>query len=114
MVRKPTHKALSGPTQEFMGNWETILVVDDVESQRELACRMLDKLGYRSKAVSGGAEAAEYLTEHTVDLMLLDMIMDPGINGLEAYQRIVKIHSKQKALYLVDLLKRMRLRMLKN
>jgi signal transduction histidine kinase/CheY-like chemotaxis protein len=82
---------------DYMGNGETILVVDDVESQRDISCRMLEKLGYKAKAVPSGEEAVEYLKENTVDLVLLDMIMDPGINGLQTYERIVKIHPDQKA-----------------
>jgi DNA-binding NarL/FixJ family response regulator len=32
-----------------------------------------------------------------VDLILLDMIMDPGISGRETYERVIKIHPNQKA-----------------
>jgi DNA-binding NtrC family response regulator len=39
-----------------------------------------------------------YLKEHTADLILLDMIMDPGINGRETYERIIEIHPNQKAI----------------
>ena len=91
-------KDLSIPIKDFKGDGETILVVDDVESQREISCKMLDTLGYKTKAVSSGEEAVEYLKEHTVDLILLDMIMDPGINGRETYERIIKIHPNQKAI----------------
>jgi nitrogen-specific signal transduction histidine kinase/CheY-like chemotaxis protein len=91
-------KALSIPIKDYKGDRETILVVDDEESQREISCKMLDTLGYKTKAVSSGQEAVEYLKENTVDLILLDMIMDPGINGLETYERIIKIHPKQKAI----------------
>jgi len=92
-------KALSAiPIKGYKGNQETILVVDDEESQREIACKMLDTLGYKAKAVSSGEEAVEYLTEHTVDLIVLDMIMDPGINGRETYERIIKIQPNQKAI----------------
>ena len=73
------------------------MVVDDVESQRDISCNILDTLGYKTNAVSGGEEAVEYLKENTVDLLLLDMIMDPGINGRETYERVIKIHPKQKA-----------------
>ena len=90
-------KDLSIPINDYKGDGETVLVVDDVESQREIACKMLETLGYKAKAVSSGEEAVEYLTEHTVDLILLDMIMDPGINGRETYERIIKIHPNQKA-----------------
>jgi signal transduction histidine kinase len=82
---------------DYKGNGETILVVDDVESQRDISCRMLEKLGYKAKAVSSGEAAVEYLKENTVDLVFLDMIMDPGINGLQTYKRIVRIHPNQKA-----------------
>ena len=84
--------------KDYKGNGETILVVDDVRSQREISCKMLDALGYKTKAESSGEEAVEYLKENTVDLILLDMIMDPGINGRETYQRIVEIHPNQKAI----------------
>jgi len=93
-----SEKALSIPIKDYKGNGETILVVDDVESQREIACKMLDSLGYKAKTVSSGEEAVEYLKEHIVDLILLDMIMDPGINGRETYERIIKIHPNQKAI----------------
>jgi len=91
-------KNLFIPIKDYKGNGETILVVDDVEIQREISCKMLDTLGYKTKAVSSGEEAVEYLKEHTVDLILLDMIMDPGINGRETYERIIKIHPNQKAI----------------
>jgi PAS domain S-box-containing protein len=91
-------KDLSIPIKDYKGDGETILVVDDVESQREISCKMLDTLGYKTKAVSSGEEAVEYLKEHTVDLILLDMIMDQGINGRETYEQIIKIHPNQKAI----------------
>ena len=91
-------KDLPGSLEDYKGAGETILVVDDIESQREITCNIPDVLGYTSKAVSSGEEAVEYLKEHKVDLILLDMIMDPGINGRETYERIIKIHPAQKAI----------------
>ncbi len=58
---------------------------------------MLNTIGYETKTVASGEEAVEYLTKHTVDLILLDMIIDPGISGLETYKRIIKVHPGQKA-----------------
>lgn len=83
---------------DYMGNGETVLVVDDVASQREISCRILDILGYRSVSVASGEAAVAYLKENAVDLLLLDMIMDPGINGHETYERIIKNHPGQKAI----------------
>lgn len=90
-------KALAAARESFRGRGETILVVDDIESQRDISCRMLDMLGYQTHAVASGEEAVDYLKTHTVDLVLLDMIMDPGINGRETYEKIVGIHPHQKA-----------------
>ncbi len=81
-----------------MGNGEAILVVDDVKEQRELATKMLTKLNYRVNAVASGEEAVEYLQDHTVDLVVLDMIMDPGMDGLDTYTKILEIHPHQKAI----------------
>ena len=61
-------------------------------------CKMLEALGYKTVAVSNGEEAVEYLKENTADLLLLDMIMDPGINGRETYEKIIKIHPGEKAI----------------
>jgi len=80
------------------GDGEKILVVDDLKNQQEISCRMLHELGYKTESVSSGTGAVQYLENHIVDLVLLDMIMDPGINGLETYQRILKIHPQQKAI----------------
>ncbi|MDA8123809.1 MAG: PAS domain S-box protein [Deltaproteobacteria bacterium] len=82
---------------EIMGGGEAILVVDDVESQREVAATLLEKLGYRPYAVPSGEAALEYLRENRVDLLLLDMIMDNGIDGLETYKRALAIDPHQKA-----------------
>lgn len=81
-----------------MGHGESILIVDDVEEQREIASVMLKKLGYSVTSVSSGEEAVEYMKTHSADLLVLDMIMDPGINGRETYERIIPIHSRQKAI----------------
>ena len=95
---KLSGKDLAITIEGFKGDGETILVVDDAESQRDISCKMLEIFGYKTKAVSSGEEAVEYLKENAVDLILLDMIMDPGINGRETYERIIKIHPKQKAI----------------
>ena len=60
--------------------------------------RMLDTLRYNALAFSSGEEAIEYLKEHKADLILLDMIMDPGMSGRDTYERIIKIHPHQRAI----------------
>jgi len=93
-----TEQDAAVPVSEYMGNGETVLVVDDVKGQRDLAVRMLSKLNYRVTSVSSGEEAVAYMTANQADLIVLDMVMDPGIDGMEAYRRILEIHPRQKAI----------------
>lgn len=98
-----TRKPLAGTKghasiELYRGEGESILVVDDVESQREIASALLSQLGYTVTAVSSGSEAVAFLNNHTVDLLILDMIMDPGIDGLETYRKVLEIHPDQKAI----------------
>ena len=81
-----------------LANGEKILIVDDINYQREIASCMLQKLGYATDAVASGEEAVEYIQNNEVDLIVLDMIMDPGIDGLETYRRIKKLRPDQKAI----------------
>ncbi|MDZ7260885.1 MAG: ATP-binding protein, partial [candidate division KSB1 bacterium] len=91
---KPPHI----PIEKYKGNGQTVLVVDDQENQRKITCALLTKLGYVAEAVSSGEEAIEYVKTRPVDLIVLDMIMDPGINGRETYEKIISIHPNQKAI----------------
>ncbi len=42
--------------------------------------------------LGSGEEAVTYLQDHVADLILLDMIMAPSIDGLETYKRILEIN----------------------
>ncbi|MBN1581866.1 MAG: response regulator [Anaerolineae bacterium] len=82
---------------DYRGN-ETVLVIDDLENQRQLATRLLTSLGYRVTAVTNGRAAIEYLQKNSVDILVLDMIMDDGFDGLDTYREIAKRHPGQKAI----------------
>jgi CheY-like chemotaxis protein len=88
----------SVPLDEYMGQGETILVVDDVMEQRELGQSMLTRLDYEVHTVSSGEAALDFLSHRPVDLVILDMIMEPGIDGLETYTRILESHPAQRAI----------------
>jgi len=88
---------VAGPLDALRGT-EKILVIDDVDDQREIARKLLEKLGYTVDVAACGEDALKYLSESRADLILLDMIMDPGIDGLETYRRILKIRPGQKAI----------------
>jgi CheY-like chemotaxis protein len=74
------------------------LIVDDVEQQRDVVSAMLEGLGYAVASVSSGEAAVEYMKTHPVDLVVLDMIMDPGIDGFETYRRIIQVKPGQKTI----------------
>jgi PAS domain-containing protein len=40
----------------------------------------------------------QYTQHHMVDLVVLDMIMDPGMDGLDTYAKILEIHPNQRAI----------------
>jgi CheY-like chemotaxis protein len=66
--------------------------------QRVLASRILEGLNYRVAVAASGESAVEYLKTNNVDLIILDMITDPGIDGLETYRRILEKQPRQKAI----------------
>jgi PAS domain S-box-containing protein len=98
-----TRKALSRknvpfPREKYMGRNESILIVDDVAEQREIASELLKKLGYTVTSVPSGEAAVDYLKTARVDLVILDMIMEPGMDGLETYRKILALNPGQKAI----------------
>lgn len=84
--------------QEYLGSGESILVVDDVLEQRKIASEILSELQYTVTSVASGEEAVDYMKTHSVELLVLDMIMEPGMDGLETYKKILDIHPGQKAI----------------
>ena len=82
----------------YRGRGERILVVDDEEGQREITSAILSRLGYAPVTAPGGEEAIRLLRKETVDLVVLDMIMDNGPDGLQTYREILKIRPGQKAI----------------
>jgi CheY-like chemotaxis protein len=55
-------------------------------------------LGYEVHTVASGEDALAYLNSHSADIILLDMIMEPGMDGLETYRRILKVNPRQRAI----------------
>ena len=97
-TNKAAHKKINISWDNYRGNGESILVVDDVLEQREFACTALSQLGYTVSAVSSGDEAIEYVKKDAPQLLILDMIMDPGIDGLETYKQILNFNPGQKTI----------------
>ena len=75
-----------------------ILVVDDEELLRDVACKLLKHLGYQVVTASDGLQACEYYEEHQreVDLVIVDMIM-PKVGGAECFRNLKKINPEVRA-----------------
>ncbi|MDQ1277813.1 MAG: two-component system, cell cycle sensor histidine kinase and response regulator CckA [Thermodesulfobacteriota bacterium] len=85
------------PIDDYRGT-ERVLVVDDIAEQRRIAAGILTKLGYKVVTVAGGEEAVAWIEQHEVDIVVLDMIMDPGIDGCETYRRLAEWNPDLKAI----------------
>jgi PAS domain S-box-containing protein len=97
----PAAKAQEPATEAFLGAGQIILVVDDVAEQREIAAGILQRLGYQAATAPSGEEALAYLNRQpdgAVAAVVLDMIMDPGMDGLDTYRHIARIKPDIKAM----------------
>ena len=76
-----TSTSIPIPIEEYQSKGEKILVIDDNKGQRNIAQRMLSKLGYEVTTVRSGEEAIKYLKKSKADLLVMDMILEDGIVG---------------------------------
>ena len=95
ITREPIDERLA---RELVGGTESILVIDDDPVQRRVSKNLLRALGYDVQIADSGEEALEMLREEPRDLLVLDMVMDPGIDGAETYRRVCEFRSDQKAI----------------
>ena len=84
--------------EDYLGQGETILVVDDSQKQRNLAARMMQRLGYDVQTADSGEAALDLIDGRSFDLVILDMIMDPGMDGLETFKQMRQITPRQRAI----------------
>jgi signal transduction histidine kinase len=77
---------------EVVRGTETILLAEDDEGLRSLACDVLDHLGYSVLLAKNGQETVQMYAANRdrIDLLLLDVMM-PQMGGPEAYERIRQI-----------------------
>ena len=99
-VTRQEQERLSKPLSQaaIRGRGEMVLVVDDIAEQRDIARSILVQLGYRAHAVDSGEDAMAYLKDNEADLLVLDMIMAPGMDGLDTYKAIRRDHPGQRAI----------------
>lgn len=71
----------------YQGQRQKILVVDDLNSNREVLVNFLTSLGFEIIEAKSGAEAIALAQEHQPDLLLLDLVM-PEMDGWSVTQHL--------------------------
>jgi PAS domain S-box-containing protein len=91
----------TAPSRELARGMETILVVEDNDIVRDVACSMLRRLGYRVLDADGGDAALRVAFGHAahVDLLLTDVVM-PKMNGKEIFMHLNAAVGGLKVLYM--------------
>ncbi|MEE9402721.1 MAG: PAS domain S-box protein, partial [Desulfobacteria bacterium] len=86
-------------TDRLIRGSETVLLVDDEDTIREVGQELLEAMGYRVLMASDGKEAIELYKKdrNDIDMVLLDMVM-PNMGGGDAYDRIKEINPDIKVL----------------
>ena len=64
-----------------------ILIIDDSSLARSSIRKILAPVGYEILEASSGAEGIKFLSEHSPDCILMDLLM-PGISGMEILEQL--------------------------
>jgi PAS domain S-box-containing protein len=86
---------------DSLAGTETILVVEDEDHVRNLACEILRIHGYNVLEASNGGSALLKCEKYKepIHLILSDVVM-PEMSGIELVDRLILIHSEMKVLYM--------------
>jgi two-component system cell cycle sensor histidine kinase/response regulator CckA len=100
-VDEPLTELKEEVSKEVPRGNEMVLIVEDEETVRKLAMRMLKGLGYRVLAAPEGGGALLLCEEfkEPIHLILTDVVM-PGMSGRKLVDRLKEIHPEMKVLYM--------------
>ena len=80
------------------GDGEIVLVVDDEMTQCKTACNLLKSLGYSPMKATNCEDAVEMCKNASVDIVLLDMVLEQGVSGRQIYEQMLHNNQNQKAI----------------
>ena len=93
VVADPVSRPVSGRKVRHLapGYAPQVLVADDLEENRQVLCGFLESIGCQVVLAHNGKEAVDRFGAQRPDLVFMDIRM-PGIDGMEAAQRIWKAY----------------------
>jgi signal transduction histidine kinase/CheY-like chemotaxis protein/sensor domain CHASE-containing protein len=95
----PPNLSLTPVVQSLVqGRNECVLIVDDNTDQREIALALFKQLGFKASAVDSGEAAIQLLKKQDFTFILLDMILEHGMDGDETFRLIHEFKPNQKAI----------------
>lgn len=88
------------PQDDFQGDNETILLVEDNPNVRRTVKRQLTDLGYSAIEAEDAKDALRLVNENLeFDLLLTDVVMPGGMNGYELAQTVERLRPGTKILF---------------
>jgi NO-binding membrane sensor protein with MHYT domain/nitrogen-specific signal transduction histidine kinase/ActR/RegA family two-component response regulator len=96
----PTPVPSEARTSSLMGT-ETVLIVEDEVSVRELAARVLQIYGYRTLVATDGAQALALAQQHhgPIHLLLTDLVL-PHMSGKQTAEQLARFRPELRVLYM--------------
>ncbi|MGB6678595.1 MAG: PAS domain S-box protein [Terriglobales bacterium] len=90
-----------GAARTHAGGSETVLLVEDEESVRQLVRETLESKGYKVLEAENGEAALQIVATHSgkIDMLITDVVM-PGMSGRELSARLCASCPQTKVLYL--------------
>lgn len=100
-VEGTTEKQVAPVANAAVGGSETVLLVEDEESVRQLVRDTLEAKGYKVVEAENGEAGLAAAAKHEgkIDLVITDVVM-PGLGGRELVERLAKTRPETKVLYL--------------
>jgi two-component system cell cycle sensor histidine kinase/response regulator CckA len=95
------HAGSAGVSRSQSGGSETVLLVEDEESVRQLVRETLESKGYKVLEADNGEAALQIVSGYSgkIDMLITDVVM-PGMSGRELSARLCASCPQTKVLYL--------------
>lgn len=101
VLRPRTTPTMENAVRGYTGERQTILVVDDNETQRQLVRDLLEPLGFVVLTAANGSECLALAARHKPSLVLLDVLM-PDMDGWEVARRLRQSTAKRPAIVMLS------------